>query len=101
MDEKISKSELKMFRQAVNNRWPISQAAKAKAIKQILKYLENKHLSARELSSLTKCLISCEAQNQTDQIQHIKDSRLDAGLSTENTQIIITVPKPRGDIEVA
>lgn len=98
--DNVSRREMNMVARAAKNRWPISTSTKNKAIKQIIEYLKSNKLSPRELSSLTKCLIACESQNQVDQLQKHKDERLDSGLATENTQIIIEVPKPRDGISV-
>ena len=65
----MKRSDIKLYEQAMRQRWPISDQNRADIINSLMKVVNNPLSSERDKTSAARALMSAESQNQSDE-QH-------------------------------
>lgn len=63
----ISRSDMKMYEQAISNRWPIDASRRQSIVDQLSAIVADPKASSREKTAAARALISAERQNQLDE----------------------------------
>ena len=66
-DDRLRRSDMKLFEKAMNQRWPIEDRYRAAMIRRLMAIVADPDSTAREITAASRALIAAEAQNQHDE----------------------------------